>query len=266
MVSLKVYEKDSKKTADEVSHSFLQAGIYLDRMTLSNLVENAKVIRNYLNETYAYFMTFYKWWRDEVEKRKTKDKQVLATIDGFRKTGEELLLLQKKVLDTISELKKKAMEIPGERKRIEDEKNFQAAKKILKQQYNKLDQVLEENHLLGQYQELGKELFQPELQLPDLRKFLNSLAAKTRKPYNEANKEELLAEIQLYIRELTELSKVVSQEFDTILIDILGELGIWKNVLRNLKGLNAQNYNQMLAQLLVLLHDDDNIYKQIEAA
>ncbi|MDP3698622.1 MAG: hypothetical protein Q8R47_03470 [Nanoarchaeota archaeon] len=266
MVYLKVYEKDSKDAADKVYSSFIQAGIYLDRMTLSNLVENAKAIRNYLNETYAYFMTFCRWWEDEVEKRKTKDKQVLAAINSFRKTGEQILLLQKKVLDTISELKKKSMEIPGERKRIEDEKNFQAAKKLLKQQYNKLDDVLEENHLLEQYQEVGKELFQPELQLPDLRKFLASIQSKIGKSYQEVKKQELLAEIQLYLQELNKLSKAVSQEFDDILVNILGEIGIWKNVLRNLKDLNPKNYDQMAAQLLVLLHDDDKIYKEIEAA
>ena len=235
-------------------------------MTLSNLIENVKAIRDNLNETYAHLMTFSAWWQDEVQKRKTKDKKVLAAIDGFRKTGEMILLLQKNVLDIIPELKKKEMEVPGERKRIEDEKNFQAAKKSLKQRYNQLDDVLEQDHLLEQFQELGEELFQPELMLPDLRKFQKSIAVITRKPYSQANKEKLLAEIQLYIRELTYLREAVSQEFDDILINIQGETGIWKNVLRNLKDLNPHNYDQMVAQLLGLLHDDDKIYKQIEAA
>ena len=109
-------------------------------------------------------------------------------------------------------------------------------------------------------------MFQPELQLPHLRKFLGSIAAKIRKSYSEVNKEKLTAEIQLYLRELNKLSDIVSQEFDDISINIQGEMGIWKNVLRNLRTMNAQNYDDLVAQLLVLLHDDDKIYKQIEAA
>ncbi len=266
MVYINKYIENSVDTAKEVSHSFLQAGIYLDRMTLANLISNVKVIDKYLNETYAHFMAFYGWWQGEAKKRKTKDQNVLGIIGSFGRIGERILLLQKNVLDIIPELKKKEMEIAGERKRIEDEKNFQAAKKALKKKYNVLDNYLEKDNLLELYQKLGEAMFQPELQLPHLRKFLGSIAAKIRKSYSEVNKEKLTAEIQLYLRELNKLSDIVSQEFDDISINIQGEMGIWKNVLRNLKDLNPQNYDQMTAQLLVLLHDDDKIYKQIEAA
>ena len=162
--------------------------------------------------------------------------------------------------------KKKEMEIPGERKRIEDEKKFQLAKKQLKDKYTKLDYLLEKETLQDYFEKIGEHLFEPELMLPDLRSFAFSIAFYLDNSYAELKTQERLAEIELYLTELTKLSNSVSQELSAVLLNLRGEIRIWKNVYKNIRNITAENYLQMREQLLKLLQDDEQIYKGIEAA
>ena len=266
MALISEYRQETKDLVKNVLDWFVDAGIYLDRMTLSNLAKNSQVIAKFLKNTYDYFIVFLEWLQEEIEKRKTNDKKVLEIVDHFNQITKNLVSLRQEVLNLIPNLKKIEMEIPGERKMIEDQKNFQAAKRELKVSYTKLDYLLEEDKLKEYLKEIEERLFAPELLLPKLRGFSRSIAFFIGDAFEEVQKQQLLAAIELYLKELAKLSESVAQELSSLLLDIRGELQIWKNVHKNVKKMTAENYPQLRAQLLKLLQDDEKMYEEIEAA
>jgi len=280
MVFITVYELRCRYLIKEIPHSLLQAGIYLDRMTLVNIVTNVRIISEYSRKAHQEISIFLGWLQEEVEKRKVKDRKVRQILDNLDKVTTLLVIFLKELHDLIPDLKKKEMEwisMPGdvakegieiqkERIKEEDEKNFQIAKKVLKKRYNNIDQELEKGILHSYFKEIKERLFAPELMLQDLKSVSYSIASHLDDSYADVKQEQLLANIELYIKNLFKLSKIVSQELSSLLLDLRSEIVIWENVYKNMKKMNADNYLQLRAQLLKLLKDDTGIYQQIEAA
>lgn len=265
MVDIRQHQAYSQHLVDDITHSFLEAGILLDRMTLANIAKNTKMVAESITETYSQFVNFYNWLQREAARRDSKDKKVMEILSYLQKIAKNLLLLRQEVIALIPNLKKKEMEVPGERKRIEDEKNFQAAKKALKNKYTELDYLLEKEQLSGYLKEVEESLFVSESLLPYLRELSGAIKYHIKDNFAQVRQEDLLAEIDIYLTELAKLSKTIAAR-NSLLPNLLGEIQIWKNVYKNIKKMNAQNYYPMKTQLFKLIKDDEQIYRSIEAA
>ena len=272
MELVKNFKKEGKRTLQELHHDWLQAGIFLDSMTTSNISKNTKTINYYLEKFIDRSVTFIQFLDENIKKRKVENTIIKEIILFFKETTGKVEKFRRKVNKLIPTLQKKEIEIPGERKKIEDQKNFLSARQELKDNYTKIDYLLEKESLKEDIKKLEKifssEHVEEKINIKSLTDKLQRVSRvilyNSGDSFSTLDKRNTLAQVDLRIKSLGNLSKKMTDQ--NSIQDIEEEIESWKYLRKDLKNVSSETYPVVKSQLLKLIDSDNKLFERIEAA